>query len=400
MTQKDSLQKFPTRRIKPIDGMAVTAQVWEEAHEYHTLLQRFHNLYAHGPGILTGLDVRASDPPDSTVYILPGLAVDPVGNVIALTQPVAYDFGQEIEGLIYLLLNYEESRPRSGDTQEQGGSPYYVDTHFAVHARPTLPDTPWIELARVKRQTRDAFLLDAQDAEHPGVNEIDMRFCRRVAGPPHLVPEVLFSETLCLGISYVGEVTAALKAHGQGIDALVRSLRWSTSMGGNLQVRLCADVNVPLDSGLKSYTVLYLASQGAFQLGSEEMSALYDYIQGGGTVFFESCRRELGEGDSPAEASFADLCDSFGLTLEELPAGHSLLSTPYLFAAPPAGFERQGTPKVLVGDGIIFSTHDYGCLWQGQRRDGLASREEIRSALEWGYNIVAYASGRRSTAAE
>lgn len=398
MTQKDLLQEFPTRRIKPIDGMAVTAQVWEDAHEYHNLLQRFHNLFAHGSGILTGLEVQASDPPDSTVYILPGLAIDPEGNMIVLTQPVAYNFGQEIEGLVYLLLNYEESRPRSGDAQGQGDSPYYVHTHFAIHARPSLPSTPWIELARVRRRSRDAFLLNAQDAEHPDMNEIDLRFRREAVGTSRSFQGTLFHETICLGVSYVGEVTATLKAHGQGIDSLVRSLRSGASIDGNSPVRLCADENVPLDSGLGIYTLLCLIGQESFQLSSEEMSALYDYIQGGGTVFIESCRRELAEGDSPAEASLFDLFASFGITLEELPEGHSLLSTPHLFAAPPVGFERQGTPKVLVGDGIVFSTHDYGCLWQGQRRDGLASREEIRSALEWGYNIIAYASERRSKA--
>ena len=47
-----------------------------------------------------------------------------------------------------------------------------------------------------------------------------------------------------------------------------------------------------------------------------------------------------------------------------------------------------------AGEGVIFSMCDYGCLWQGARRDNLASREEIRTAYEWGGNIVAYAVDR------
>jgi len=49
---------------------------------------------------------------------------------------------------------------------------------------------------------------------------------------------------------------------------------------------------------------------------------------------------------------------------------------------------------VVISDAVIFSTHDYGCLWQGERRGGSASREEIRSAMEWGSNVVAYALAR------
>ena len=29
------LQALPAKRIKPADGMSVTADVWEEAHDYH-----------------------------------------------------------------------------------------------------------------------------------------------------------------------------------------------------------------------------------------------------------------------------------------------------------------------------------------------------------------------------
>jgi hypothetical protein len=85
--------------------------------------------------------------------------------------------------------------------------------------------------------------------------------------------------------------------------------------------------------------------------------------------------------------------------LEALPAGHRLLTSPALFTQPPAGFETEGSPQVLVSDAVIFSTFDHGCLWQGQRRPGPASREEIRSAMEWGGNILDYALWRRQKTA-
>jgi hypothetical protein len=45
---------------------------------------------------------------------------------------------------------------------------------------------------------------------------------------------------------------------------------------------------------------------------------------------------------------------------------------------------------------IVVSTCDYGCLWQGDRRAGPADREDIRAALEFGANLVAYARQRRA----
>jgi hypothetical protein len=53
---------------------------------------------------------------------------------------------------------------------------------------------------------------------------------------------------------------------------------------------------------------------------------------------------------------------------------------------------------VKVGPGLIYSTADYGCLWQGERRSGAAGREAIRSAHEFGGNILALAEARRQKA--
>ena len=62
----------------------------------------------------------------------------------------------------------------------------------------------------------------------------------------------------------------------------------------------------------------------------------------------------------------------------------------------PASSQRAA-PHVALGDGVIYSTADYGCLWSGQGREG-ARPTTIRSALEWGTNIVAYALARQAKA--
>lgn len=395
MISRDQLREFPIRRIKPEEGMAVTPEVWQAAHEFHRQRLRFHDLLRHGPGILSGLDVIASEPPDSTLYILPGMAVDPQGEVIALVEPVAYDVGPA-QGLLHLILTYEESLP--GEPAREGASPdepVFVQCQFGIEALPDLPEDRGVELARLRRRERNAPLTDAQDPEHPGLNEIDLRFRVEMLGRQRLDPPgakpgrpARLGPTVSLGVAYAGG--AAPKKHGQGVDLLAHAVRQSGR-------RVAVDDDVPLASGLEGYALLFLVGQAAFKLGREEMISLHAYLRGGGTVLFESCRHETAGGNPPADASFAELLSAMGIELAALGLNHALLREPCLFAAPPPGYETEGTPTVLAGEGAILSTCDYGCLWQGKRRGRIASREEIRTAMEWGSNLIAYALSRRSS---
>jgi hypothetical protein len=371
------LKDFPSKRIEPVDGMAVTAEVWKESHDYHRLRERYHALLHHGPGIVTGLEVIASDPPDSSVFILPGIALDTQGQTIVLPEPTAFDVGQS-RGLLYLLLTYGESAPLAGDSEE---GPRYIHAQFGIEARSELPDTPYVELARIRRQDRDAPIANAQDAAHPAADKIDQRF-RRQAG---VTPQ----EAVTLAVCYTGAGSGT--GHGQGASHLARALR-------HAEQQVWLDDGVPLAEGLEAYTLVYLVGQDAFELDRDEMNALYAYLQAGGTILFESCRQATEGTDPPADAAFLDLLASMGVELETLPPDHRLLVEPFLFAAPPPGFETEGTPEILVGGGVFLSTFDYGCLWRGERRGGSASREEIRTAMEWGTNLLAYAAARRRQA--
>jgi hypothetical protein len=372
MTNKDMLQEFPIKRIKPVDGMAVTAETWEEAHEYHRRYERFHTLLHHGWGIVTGLEVMASDPPDTAVYILPGVAVDSTGQTIVLPQPVAYDIGHEMDGLLHLLLSYEESRPRADDSRDQGDSPMYVHAEFSISARTTPPATSWVELARVRRRSREDLFLDAQDPLQPGPNEIDLRFRREIGAP----------REVSMAICYLGEVKD--KEHGRGARYLAHALNRLS------RYHISVNDNVALAPGIEVNTLIYLVGQGDFELSSGQLNGLSNYVKKGrGTLLIESL-------DSEARAAFLNILQAMDREPETLEPGHRLLIEPYLFATPPPGFETQDTAEVLVSDGVIFSTCNYGLLWQGKVRDGVPSREQIRCAVEWGGNIIAYARDRRS----
>jgi hypothetical protein len=374
--KEDLIRSFPTKRVSPFDGMAVTADAWTEAHEYHRQRQQLHALFSQGAGIVTGLQVIASDPPDSAVYILPGIAVDPEGQVIVLPTPRAYNIGHT-QGYLYLLLTYGQSGPRSEEDQPDGLR--YLYDEFGIQATPILPKTPYVELARFQREGRDASIADAQDATHPGTNEIDLRFRKEIgASAPQAVR---------VAVRALGDEPAP--THYQGISYAARACRRS----GPCQVWV--DEDVSLDDSLAAYDLIYLVGQSPFQLDREAMNAIYAYLQDGGTVLYESCRKAYAESDPPADASFADLLGSFGIELGTLGDNHDLLREPCLFGAPPPGFETGGSPSLQTGGGVIVSTYDYGCLWRGARRDGPASREQIRTAMEWASNLFSWAQAQR-----
>ena len=390
MTPQELVKQYPVRRIKPYDGMIVTADVWEEAHDYHVRQQRYHTLLNHGAGIVTGLQVIASDPPDNSVYILPGIALDSLGQTIILPEPFAYDLGAA-QGTLYLLLTYGESQPRPDDRASPSGQTdgmLYIYSHYGLEAGGAPPDPtgPYVELARVRRSAPAAPITDAPDPMLPGPNQIDLRFRRSIGAS--------LQNVASLAVCYLGGGASereGARKHGRGASWMARAVRQTDGM----QVWVDNDVPLAPGSDLSGYTLVYLVGQGRFQFSPDAMNVVYAYLQGGGTLLIESCRQEP-KGAEAADAAFLDMLSSFGIKLDDLPAGHTLLAEPNLFTAPPAGFESDGRPGIRLGDGVILCSADYGCLWQGERRDKPALREEIRAAHEWGGNILAYALGRRT----
>jgi hypothetical protein len=380
VTEAEYLKSLPTKRIKAVDGMAVTADVWEAAHDFHRQQQQLHARYAHGPGILSGLDIVASDPPDTSVYIRPGAAIDGEGNTIVVAEPLSYDVAGAPAGRLFLLLTFAESRPRSDNGHVQEGAPLYVHAEFGLETVAQLPDTMTVELARMKRSKRGAIVRDAADASSPGTDEIDLRF-RQVIGGSRPAPAGL-------AVVHVG---GSGGRHGAGAAFLARALRAAGQLAW-------ADDGVELATGLAGYSLVCLVGHNGFQLSTDEMTSLYSYLQSGGTLFVESCRRDA-QAATAADHSFNDLFSSLGLKLDNVATGHNLLVEPNLFAAPPAGYETDGLPIVQAGDGVVFSAADYGCLWQGERRSGAAGRDAIRTAHEWGGNVLALAEARQRQAA-
>jgi hypothetical protein len=366
------LTVLPQRRIKPVDGMAVTAEVWEEAHEFHRHALRAHLGLNHGTGIVIGLDVIASDPPDSAVYVQSGMAIDAQGNMIVVPQALSYDLSAA-QGPLYLRLTYGESQPYKDG--QRGDGVMYIPAQFSLAAAAVA--TGGVELARLNRQGRSAPIVNAADRAQPGANEIDLRY-RQFVGS--LQPTLA-----TIGVGYLGGATD--RRHGRGALVLAHAINHAQ------QLRVVVNDNVALKSELAPYALLYLVGRGAFQLAPDEMKAIYAYLEGGGLVLYESCRRDAGA--AQADATFLDLLSSLGQKIDDLPRDHALLNEPHFFAQPPAGYDANAPSSIQLSHNVIVSSGDYGCVWQGERRSGPANRADIRSALEFGENMVTYAVKRR-----
>lgn len=380
MSARHLLRSYPGRRVSAFDGMAVTADVWQEAHNYHLYHERLHALATHGPGIVTGLEIIASEPPSQIVYILPGVAIDPSGNMLVVAEPTPYDLSSYRPGTLHILISYDESRPQPINGRN-GDSPYYVYTGFNIETVVDAPDSPLVELARIDRPDLNQPVTNALD-DHPGRYQIDLRFRPQVV--------TMVAQRTFIGVHLLNRLSAP--NHVRGLANVAKHLCKSPWR------HAWVDDDVSLARDLGDYSILCLVGKAAFQLDVEQLNALYRYVHNGGTLFLESCRRE--GGTAPASDNLLrDITESLGLRLEPVKMGHPLLTTPNLFAESPAGFETQGSPNIWVADGIVYSTHDYGCLWSGERRTGAAQREEIRSAFEFAENLIEYAQRRRAMVA-
>jgi hypothetical protein len=255
-------------------------------------------------------------------------------------------------------------------------APRFVFAEYSLEALLALPATPHVELARVRRESGGAAIRNADNPELPTANEIDMRHRASTAAPQ--VVEATMA-VVAMGNKVANHVSGAL------------NLARAAQLGG--RTRVVVDAFGQIDRSVLGHTMLYLVGNEAFQLTGEQATVLYEYYKQGGVIFYESCRAH-GTGEPAGDASFMDLVAAMGVTLRSPAETDPLFQRPHLFAGPPDGFETQGTSRVLIGDGVIFSSFDYGCMWQGKRRGRAAGRSEIRNAMEWGENLLAFALRR------
>ncbi len=186
----------------------------------------------------------------------------------------------------------------------------------------------------------------------------------------------------------------------RGISILAQSLR---NQGRR---SVWADLSVAPQDDLSRYTFIFLIVDDLATVVSaihekNETKVLYDYLLNGGTMVVESADGQL----DVSGPQFTEICEALGqlfhVDLTAVDIAHPLLESPHFFAQLPNwtdpsegdGSALQGL--VSEGGGLILSTCGFSHRWAGQGRNGPLPREQIRSAIEWGENLLSFAAERR-----
>ncbi|MFC1860715.1 DUF4159 domain-containing protein [Chloroflexota bacterium] len=397
--------KFQLKRVNPFQGMMIDTDIWRDAHEYHRDQQRLHLLAFHSTGVIYDLNVTANNPPDRSINIQAGVAVDPEGNLIIVPEAQPYQIQSREKKTIHLIIQFREV-PGGPYQPAEGGQPTRILEAYRIQERDKLPNEPYLELARIDFDPENEAIRDAKNPSQPGKNEINLGFrieaklispsVEKPAVAEKVSVEVRKSAsrpeaTMAVGYKVLGDAKKDL--HQSGLQNLIRDINRTADITVNLEA------NIPLDKNLNRFTALYLTGSNRFELTEEQRDALNSFVQSGGVIFGEGCSEgspETGlKGSKEFGLAFNQLASQLNCKLEVVQRHHPLLSVIHVFSEIPQGAEPA---MLLEGKKIIYSGSDYGCAWQGGPQERPLSRDIIRGSLEMGVNIIAHA--RRTKEAE
>jgi len=377
----NAVPRVQLKRVNPFMGLMIDAQTWGDSHDYHRYADYAHALAMHGWGIVSGLEVDPAEPADRSVWIRPGVAVDPEGRIIIVAQPFRYQITTQDDGMIYLVLMFREIPTEPALSVEDGSEkPSRLLEAYAIYERDRLPDQAHVELARILLSTGKKNIKEASDATAPRADEIDTRYREQAGirpGPrttvgvwkPH---ELTGDSTLA---NHLAGPTLLLSALSSGVDWRLR--RRDQPEG---------TAEEPLDCDL-----LVLPVDAKSAPSASEMKRLTAYLDGGGVLLVEPCAKASGD----AQKLIASIAQGVGRQPQPVKRNHPLLTVRHVFSAPPAG---AASGQLFEADGLLVSTNDYTCAWNGGLSDKGLDRGDIRAAVEFAENMLAYSLVRKGNA--
>lgn len=375
----NAVPRVQLKRVNPFMGLMIDAGTWRDSHDYHRVAGQAHALAMHGWGIVTGLEVDAADPADRSVWIRPGVAVDPEGRLIIVAQPFRYQITSQEAGQSYLVLMFREIPTENVISIEDGAEqPSRILEAYAIYERDRLPDQAHVELARIQQSAGKKAIKDAADPVYPKQDEIDTRYREQAAIRPGL--------RTTLGIWKPADVGSSLVQHLPGpkhlFDELSASVDWRLRRRDQPQ----GTGDEPLDCDL-----LLMPVSPNTSFSDPEKKQLKAFLDGGGVMLVEGCA--AGGGD--VQKVFALLAQAVSRKPQPVQRQHPLLTARHIFAVPPPG---AAAGQLIEADGLLLSTADYTCAWNGGTPDKAMSRGDIRTAVEFAENMLAYSLVRRGNA--
>lgn len=358
MNISSQIKYFPKYSLKAYDGMSVTSDIWEMAHDEHRDEMRSHLISMHKPGIICGLEIRANDPADHYVFISPGAAVDEQGRVIIIDQTIAYDFGDEGAGQYRLLLGYAEHEKENSETKVK-----MMQHEYIIAARQSLPKQPVVELARVTLSAKGAVIRDAADPLQPGKDELDLRYRQ---------DQSVLKQITVAAVTFPSDNAFVYR----GWRVMVREMEQM------LHVKLIVNMLDDIDARINDYDMVYIGAAGTFSPSDSQVALLKNYQMNGKGILMEGL-------DADGGKKLKEIADSFKVVLAD-PEKTEFFRTPFFFRLPP---EQVTDKHLFYGEKIVLCNDPLTYPWCGELKDELLQREEIRTNLEWGANLVMYCAG-------
>ena len=373
MTLPEAIKR-PQRRINPYRGLVIDVPTWVDAHEYHRTQQQLHGLLMHSSGIVAGLEVRAAqaEAAGDSIVIHPGVAMDDAGHTIIVNEVLRFPLQTEEEGIVYLTLQYREVPDETvrppGEDQPR---PLYTLEAYRLEERRRLPEEPYVELARIHVSGTGAAIAGPANPRDPALDEIDLRH-RVIAGPRPL------------GQVGVGMIGPGSVYHVAGLMNLLQAVNTTTSYRADFKG------TIDLKQEVADCQLLIMAGGVRFNVTVESEAFLKNFLDRGGVLLGEACGAITNSTDESVDFrdAFGELAIRLGKDLAPVRQGHPLLTSLHIFGGAPDGIDGPAT--IMADGGLVYSSGDFGCLWNGGRSDPPAPRETIRSAVELGINLCAY----------
>ncbi|MBD2021003.1 DUF4159 domain-containing protein [Leptolyngbya sp. FACHB-36] len=386
MIEPPSPEIKPFQRLQVTDGLLMTAERWQRAHEYHRQRQNFHYQALNQPGIVSGLGVHLIAAPADVpkkyqdgrwVQIQPGLAIDCFGNPIVVAQPVNVRITSKPLSsplTVYLVLRYVDS-----DTLNYPDLRDFVEEIFRIDEKNSPPNDSEVEVCRLRLQPDAVQLEYAQDGFAPDLNQLDFRYRMPVQARLHAIVRL-------------AQVTHADPISKQRFEQLESLMSAIAPLYPSFRGSPVAQIPFPTSPTIP-YDLLYLTGTQSLTLQKPERTALQSYLEAGGVLLVD-----VPPGGAALAKSVMSLAQQMGTPLEylnRLSPHHPLRTQPFLFAALPRISDQP--IQVLTAGGIVLTIGDLAAAWGLD--DALSlPRETLRAAHEFGINLLHFAWKRRSWA--
>jgi len=425
----------PFERLHVTDGLLINADRWNLAHTYHRDRQNIHFQALHQAGVVWGLGVGVIPAPQEMsaqyrdgrwLQIQPGLAIDVFGNPIVVPQPIEFRIssvplaGQTLQ--VYVTLSYVDPTDLQRSTAAE-----VVQETFRIDERQTPPTQEEVEVCRIVLQGEPLQLEASAQVFTPQPNQLDLRY--RVQAQMRSQMQVR-----------VG--TPSNSTLSMNFDWLLRSLPglYCTFQGER------GDIGLETPATWQSYDLVAFTDEQARSLSDATLEGMRAYLDSGGVVFVEvatgsteleglltmqqeliqeqhrlqfatgealaideserntlrrSLQTELGANQAAIHTrvrqglqSIYQLADFLNISIQPwngLEPDHPLRTQPFLFAAPPT---LQYPIQVYSGGGFVVVAGYLSDVW-GANSAIAPARDSIRTAQEFGVNLLHYASRRR-----